>query len=385
MSRSPSMSEQTVRETETETEPQPGTEATPERPRRRRRLVAGVAAALVAASAATYLWTQRDALDGDAAFAVGGDQVRVAAVEQQSRLLTALYGIQRPTGGDELARYWRDLAKSMAVARVLDAAADDLGVEVTRREGEQALAQYVTGFYGQGEQGRRAFVDALASQGSSEPAVLAEIERQLLVTRLFEKVTAGVPAPTADEVEAAFRERRCSLVVPAQRRLANIVTGSRGQAETAARRLREGATFAATARALSQDASTARTGGDLGWVDAGRLEKSYAAAAFGARPGAVFGPVRTRYGWNVGLVRDTEPAHRLTLAQVSGRLSQVLRQESAATTWRDWLTRRLARADVHYADRYRPADPTALPDAVQPGAATTSNGASGAAGCGQAR
>ncbi len=65
-----------------------------------------------------------------------------------------------------------------------------------------------------------------------------------------------------------------------------------------AREARAGSDFAQLARENSQDGS-ASAGGELGWTGRGGWVKPFEDAAFGARVGAIVGPVRTQFGWHV--------------------------------------------------------------------------------------
>jgi peptidyl-prolyl cis-trans isomerase C len=123
--------------------------------------------------------------------------------------------------------------------------------------------------------------------------------------------------------------------------------------------------FADAATTYSLDGATRNKGGLLGPVAADDLEKGYARAAFGAGAGELFGPVRTHYGWNVGVVdKVLEPAPA-TFAKVRTALRETVLAEKSLAAWRDWLAGVIADHDVTYADSYRPADPDAVPDIDQ--------------------
>jgi parvulin-like peptidyl-prolyl isomerase len=73
---------------------------------------------------------------------------------------------------------------------------------------------------------------------------------------------------------------------------------ARQRADELLARLRGGSDFAELARAESDSPSAAR-GGDLGSFSAGRMESTFAAAAFALRPGETSGVVETPFGFHI--------------------------------------------------------------------------------------
>lgn len=65
--------------------------------------------------------------------------------------------------------------------------------------------------------------------------------------------------------------------------------------------------------------------------------------AFGTRPGKLFGPVRTRFGWNVGVVEAVDPGRTMSLDESSETLAQVLLGEWRSEAWQEWIADRARR------------------------------------------
>lgn len=80
--------------------------------------------------------------------------------------------------------------------------------------------------------------------------------------------------------------------------VSHILVDHKYQAEDLLRLLKEGAEFADLARKHSRCPSASR-GGDLGEVDARRLDRDFAEAAESLRPGQLSGVVRTRFGYHL--------------------------------------------------------------------------------------
>lgn len=335
-------------------------------PRGRRATVAvTLLLALIAAGAGTAVTMDRiNGVPAGAAFRVGDTVVTITALDERVRLLGALYGVQAPTDPAQLDRFRRDSAKAIAVSDVLDNAAVAQGVVIADKAASDELTRLIQTSF---PQGRNSFIAQLGTVGLSEQNVLDEVKRQLANAQLYDKITAGVPLPTDDEVAAAYTARKVQMVTPEKRHLLNIVVGSQAAAAQVRSQLDAGADFAAVAAASSQDQSTKNQGGDLGTVTRDQLEQAYGNAAYSAPVNTLFGPVQTQYGWNVGKVLQITPSTPLTLDQVRDALRSQLSDERKTSVWNTWLAEQIKAADVRYADAYRPADPGGTASATDPG------------------
>lgn len=299
-------------------------------------------------------------LPDDAAFEYDGTVVTKDDLDERVEVLGALYGIKEPGKKDGRAAFRRDTAKAVAVSMVLDDAARDKGVAVSDKRARDTLDQMVASQLGADP--REAFTELLADFGVTEAAVLDEVKRQQAVALLFEKITKDAAADvTAADARDYYEAHPDRFMTPEGRELRNIVVRTDKDAQVVVQRARKGEDFAALARANSLDDATRDQGGALGVVPASSLAGDYAKAAFGARSGAVFGPVRTQFGWNVGQVVRIVPGKEPTFDQVEDQALDVVRSERALETWRDWLEGRIKKADVEYADSYRPEDPNEPP------------------------
>ncbi|MGH8971869.1 MAG: peptidylprolyl isomerase [Acidimicrobiia bacterium] len=337
----------------------------PPGPRRRGRIVGlVVVAAILAGGGAVALTTRgRGCPPEGAALAVGGRKVTVDELERRVEVLRALYGLTPPPASDEAKSdaFSRDLAKSMAVALMIDGEVADRNLAVGDKTARDALDRYIADAFREG--GRARFVEALGNQGVSEADVLSEFRRLLETRRLFDVVSGEVKVSDAD-VEAAFAERRDRLAIAERRQLRHLVVADEAAAQAALGRIRGGAAFAKVAGEVSLDAATRAAGGELGSLTAAELAPSFAQAAFAAAVDVPFGPVQTDLGWHVGVVEEITPGRAVTLDEVREPLRQQLIGERRLDRWRTYLGDLIVEADACYADRFRPADPDAPPSDI---------------------
>lgn len=331
----------------------------------RRRVVAALVALLVVAGGVLLVQQRLTGLPDDAVLRYDDEVVTKADLEEHLDTLDALYGVSEPEDGKAQDEFNRDVAKSVAVALILDRAAKDEDVVISEKAARDTLSSMIDTQLGPNPQ--KAFQDLLTKYGVSEDDILREIRRQQAIARLFKLVTQDtVDEVTAKDAEALYEKDPGAFEVPERRKIANIVVATRGQARAVLSALRKGASFRALARTRSLDDATRDKGGLLGTVPASQLEEGYAKAAFAARKGTVFGPVQTAYGWNVGMVLDVVAARQPSYRAVADDALDAVRSERAMKTWRSWLADRIEDADVEYADAYRPAHPDEPPVEATP-------------------
>ncbi|MFL6089598.1 MAG: peptidyl-prolyl cis-trans isomerase [Aeromicrobium sp.] len=297
----------------------------------------------------------------DAAFVYGDRVVSKAELNRRIDALRALYGITAPKSAAKRDDFRRDAAKSYAVTLILEHKAKEAGITVSEKKTRDLLDKFIDAQFGN----RDSFIEALGNVGTSEHAVLDEVRRQAATLELRKKTVAGVKISNA-YLKSSFERRKGELATPQQRRLKNIVVGSQKDALQVAQRLRAGESVDALAAAVSIDESTRTTGGDLGYVAAGQLERPVAQAAFSVHEGEVYGPAKASHGWNVGVVAAIRPSQPADFDAVREPFRKLLLQEQQSLVWSRWLAKAIHEADVHYAKAYAPADPDAPPPLETP-------------------
>jgi peptidyl-prolyl cis-trans isomerase C len=337
--------------------------------RKGRFIAVATIAVVLAVAAGTLAWTKLTSLPEDAAFAYGDKVVTKEQLNGRVESLRALYGVTPPADPAKRSSFQRDIAKSVAVSMILDHAGSQRNIVVSDKQARDVLDRFINSQFGEG--GRDAFVRALGNVGTSERDVLGEIKRQLTVSRLMNQVTRGVTV-SDQELRTAYEQRRNRLGTPEKRAISNVVVGSQQEANQVLGEIGSGAPIAALAARHSLDGSTRKTGGSLGELTRGQLEKTVGDEAFTAPAGGTYGPVRGKFGWNVGKVDRVVPAVPPRFDTIKESLRQTLKAEKALQRWRSWLGEQIRSAQVEYAPAYRPADPQAPPSAGLTGAAAGS-------------
>lgn len=319
--------------------------------------LAGALLLIVGTAGGKVFFSGASELPRDAVFRVDGTVITEQQFAQRVTLLEFLYGVARPSESAKVDEFNRTVAKAVAVSLIVENAARERNIVIADKAASDQLEKLIR----DSGMDRRAFIQELGSRGLSERDVLDEIKFQQANARLYTQITRGVPLTTAADAKRYFEDHRAEMATPESRRLVNIVVASKDQARRIAHLAKSGDDFAALVEQFSIDESTRGNGGSLGMVRAEELETGYAAAAFAAGKGEVFGPVQTVHGWNVGRVADVQRSAPLSFTQLKDALRSRLDVEAKTKVWNAFLTEQISSAQVVYAPDYRPSDPDALP------------------------
>jgi len=173
--------------------------------------------------------------------------------------------------------------------------------------------------------GEDAFREQLVKENTTEDKLRekyrTDIRRQMLAQRLVQKQITP-KAPTQVEAEAYFKAHKDKFPkVPAEVRVSVIqipvqpesvaTAKAKAKAVAARKRVAGGEKFAKVAAEVSEDNSSSRSGGDLGFVPKGTMDPEFEKALFSLKLNTLSDPVHTKYGWHIieVLERDTLKTH----------------------------------------------------------------------------
>jgi peptidyl-prolyl cis-trans isomerase SurA len=257
-------------------------------------------------------------MDGIAAV-VNDDVVLESDVEEQLALFLMRSQVQPPDSAtvdtlrEQILNQLIDEKLIFAEARRQGITATE--AEVVRQVG-QAIAEAKERMGGEENFQRQLQRENLTEEKLREK-YKGELERQMIAQRLVTKVLPKKTV-TADEARAYFQANRDKFPrVPPEVRLqviqipatADSATDAKAKARALAarKRLVAGEKFAKVAAEVSEDPSSARSGGDLGFIARGQTEPAVEQAAFSLAIGKWSEPVRSAYGWHIveAMERDT--------------------------------------------------------------------------------
>ena len=150
--------------------------------------------------------------------------------------------------------------------------------------------------------------------GLEEESLLGFARDQDIVWQLQQRAIMERITPSDEELRAAYEREEPFTRVKAQHILIRVPQNADSVAADSLRRLAEeirqravsGEDFGGLARRFSQDPGTASQGGDLGYVERGRLVPQVEKVAFSLEPGEISEPVRSTFGYHIIKVSEVE-------------------------------------------------------------------------------
>jgi parvulin-like peptidyl-prolyl isomerase len=190
---------------------------------------------------------------------------------------------------------------------------------------------------------------ALAQQGYTIQAYKSDLRRQLLRLRAVNQLVAPKVTVTDEDIRARYDElARRSAAVSAVR-LSHILlklpehateqqlAEAKEAAAKAIDRVKAGEAFGDVAKVVSQDASTAPQGGELGWFERGSINPEWESIVFSMEKGDVRGPVTGNDGLHVFFVSEIKKSELKPFPDMKEQLSRELRRRSLDKATQTWL------------------------------------------------
>ncbi len=174
---------------------------------------------------------------------------------------------------------------------------------------------------------RETLLDEARARGlDRHPEVQAAVQQALedaIARQERQRLRAQAVVPP-DSVQAHFEAHRAQYQMPPRRRVREILTATRDEAERLRARIEAGASFEALARDHTLRPGARRSGGDLGPVTRAQLGE-VGARVFDAPEGTVLGPIALDAGFALLQVGETEAPRPMTLDEARPEIEAGLR------------------------------------------------------------
>jgi parvulin-like peptidyl-prolyl isomerase len=187
---------------------------------------------------------------------------------------------------------------------------------------------------------------------TEEGELRKEVELQLRVDRLIQRLTAKVSPPRHKDVVEYYRKHKDSFLAPEAAHASHIVVNANDKPDEAMARtaieeaqaeLRAGTPFAEVADRRSDCPGR---GGDLGWFHRGQMVDEFEDAVFALEPGVVSEIFRSPFGFHIAVLHARRPAGPRPLEDVRGEIEEQLLADKRQRVLEQYLDALRAKADI---------------------------------------
>ena len=283
------------------------------------------------------------------------DNAIILQSELDARLVPVMAEAQQIADPAERKRRVAKLASQvldeMVNEELIVQAAEQAKIEVDSAEVQAALDEIKSN----NKLDDAALQQALAAQGYTLQAYRADLRRQLMRLRAVNQLVAPKVTVTEEDVRARYDQlQRRSEAVSAVR-LRHILiklpdhpteqqlNDAKEAAAKAIARVKGGEDFGEVAKQVSQDPSTAPSGGELGWFERGSINPDWEPIVFSMQKGDVRGPVVGGDGLHVFNAEDVKSSQLKPYAEMKEQLLRELKRremDKATQTWIEELRKK---------------------------------------------
>jgi parvulin-like peptidyl-prolyl isomerase len=194
-----------------------------------------------------------------------------------------------------------------------------------------------------------ALAKALAEQGYTLSTYKQDLRRQLLRLRAVNQLVRPRVNVTDDDVRARYDQMQRRSEAISAVRLAHILVkvpekpteqqlaAAKDKAAQAISRVKAGEEFAKVAAQVSEDTSTAASGGELGWFERGSLSAEWEPIVFAMEKGDVRGPISGPQGLHVFHVTDIKRTDMKPFDELKEQIKGDLSRREMDKQTQQWL------------------------------------------------
>ncbi len=188
--------------------------------------------------------------------------------------------------------------------------------------------------------------------GVDKEAARADIEAQIRMERLLQKVSAEAPKPKPKEIAEFYKANRDEFRTPPMAHASHIVKNvgegadeneAYAELQKAEAELRAGKPFAEVADAVSDCAGQ---GGSLGWFPMGEMVEEFEAVIFPMAPGQVSEIFRSTFGWHIATLHEKRAEGVRPLEEVKEQIEAALSREQQEKALEAYVDALRAKAEV---------------------------------------
>ncbi|KFO66596.1 hypothetical protein ER57_16375, partial [Smithella sp. SCADC] len=247
----------------------------------------------------------------------------------------SVLGMGKPLTCAQIASLQKEVIESLIRREILHQESRKAGIKIDKKDITKEIDAIKKQFLSDA-----AYKNELSRRNLPEDTLRAQLERNLLIQKYVEQQFLKKVKVTDADVMAYYESHLAALKQPLQVRVSHILIQSdskseasrkpeaRRKAEQILKDLKDGRDFRTLAREQS-DGPTRTSGGDLGYVGRGQLEKQFESVIFNLKKDEISDVIETDYGYHIFKVMDIKPESIVAYDNVKEQIKQLLLQDKA--------------------------------------------------------
>ncbi len=278
---------------------------------------------------------------GEVVATVNGEEITRKQLDEEVENMKNYYksmglNIDENTEQDFLDKLQLSTLDQLITQTILMQEAKKMGVQVTKADIDSQIAHYKE------TMSEQQYKQTLAANGWTEPEFRGMLEKELLISKLQEKVLADVEPPAEQEIRQYYEGNKGNFTVPVSYQVRHILIMTDGKQGDPAKvdldaktqsiaileQIKQGSDFAELAKEKSEDSGTAAEGG-LYTFSPGEAVEEFETAAKALNPGEVVSePVKTQYGYHIIKLEKVTPEKQKTYEEAKAEIGSLLTDEA---------------------------------------------------------
>ena len=167
--------------------------------------------------------------------------------------------------------------------------------------------------------------------------LMREVTESAMIDGLVKKEVLDKVVVTDKEAKAYYDEHKETFNESEKVKIRQIVLATEDEAQKTRQELLNGADFEKLAREKSIDKNTARQGGDIGYIEKGKMLPEMEKICFDLKVGEISEPLKTNFGYYILKLEDKKPAATKEFYEVSDSIKGKLIAEKQQKEYQNWL------------------------------------------------
>jgi hypothetical protein len=170
-------------------------------------------------------------------------------------------------------------------------------------------------------------------------------EARLMESVLYSKHVLKDVKVSDAEVRASYEAQKETLLLPEKRRVAHIAVATEAEARKIHAQLAAGREFGELLKAHSLDQPSIKSGGDLGWIEKGKVIEKYD-PLFVLPVNGIAEPIQSDKGWHILRITEIVPEHPLAFEEARAKIESTLLEKKKHDARAYWIEKLREAAEI---------------------------------------